>query len=78
MRLDANATDSSSGPDVLALLNRHFTAINRRDFDMWTTTVTAARASDQSENHWQQAYRSTVDSDVVVTAIQPVGNGTLS
>lgn len=77
VRLDADATSSSSGSDVLALLDRHFTAINTRDFDLWTTTVTAARASSQSADHWQHVYRSTVDSNVVVTAIQPTVNGLL-
>jgi hypothetical protein len=77
VRLGANAAGSPSAPDVLALLDRHFTAINERDFDMWTTTVTTTRSSSQSADQWRQVYRSTVDSNVVVTAIRPTANGLL-
>jgi len=75
VRLADGAASSSYGAAVLALLERHFTAINQRDFTTWTTTVTPARARDQSADRWRAAYRSTVDSEVIVTAIVTAGNG---
>lgn len=77
VRLDGTASVSPDGPAVLALLDRHFTAVNQKDFDTWTSTVTATRANGQSPSHWQTVYRSTTDSDVVITSINPSSSGLL-
>jgi hypothetical protein len=54
---------------VAALLDRHFAAINARDYAGWSATVATQRANDQPRSQWLQDYRSTTDGSVVVTSI---------
>lgn len=68
--LDASAAGHPDSATVQDLLNRHFSAINDLDYDAWTGTVTARRASDQPSSTWLADYRSTVDSEVRVTSIE--------
>jgi hypothetical protein len=68
---------AASAPDsavVRALLERHFAAINGRDYDLWTTTVTAARVSDVSRASWLRAYDTTTDETVHVADIRRTGS----
>jgi hypothetical protein len=67
------AADHPAAGAVLALLDRHFTAINDRDYDTWATTVVSRRARQQPRDAWADDYRSTHDSDVRVTAIDDAG-----
>lgn len=60
---------------VADLLDRHFTAINTRDFSTWTSTVVSQRAADQTESQWLRDYRSTRDGDVRVDSITETGRG---
>lgn len=59
---------------VAALLERHFTAINSRDYDAWVGTVTAERAADQPRSGWLAAYRSTWDDEIVIREIAGGGD----
>ncbi|MGI9004305.1 MAG: hypothetical protein ACR2GH_22085 [Pseudonocardia sp.] len=71
VQLAGAAVGDPSADSVVVLLDRHFGAINRRDYATWATTVSARRAADQSPQTWQDAYRSTLDGMVVVTSITP-------
>jgi len=73
VQLTAAAADRPAAGAVLALLDRHFTAINDRDYDTWATTVVSRRARQQPRDAWTDDYRSTRDSDVRVTAIDDAG-----
>lgn len=77
VRLDGAAAGSPAGAGVVELLDRHFAAINSRDFSRWAGTVTSERAGTLTPQRWQRAYRTTVDSSVVVTAIDPGPSGLL-
>jgi hypothetical protein len=74
--LSSGAAAQPSASQVQSLLQRHFSAINSLDYDAWAATVTPARARDQSREGWVEGYRTTYDSDISVTAIQPGGAGT--
>ena len=39
VQIDAPAAADPAAGAVLALLDRHFTAINEHDYDAWSTTV---------------------------------------
>ena len=54
---------------VLTLLDRHFSAINARDYAAWTETVVPQRAAHQPMSTWRSAYRSTQDQNVEVLSI---------
>jgi len=73
VQLMDSAADRPAAGAVLALLDRHFTAINNRDYDAWSTTVVSRRARQQPRDAWAEDYRSTRDSDVRVTAIDDTG-----
>lgn len=73
VQLTASAADRPAAGAVLALLDRHFTAINDRDYDTWATTVVSRRARQQPRDAWAEDYRSTHDSDVRVLAIDDAG-----
>ena len=73
VELTAAAADRPAAGAMLALLDRHFTAINDRDYDTWATTVVSRRARQQPRDAWADDYRSTRDSDVRVTAIDDAG-----
>ncbi len=69
VRVTSTAASHPYAASVAALLHRHFTAINQRDYASWSATVVAQRASDQSQSAWLKSYRSTTDESVVVTSI---------
>lgn len=67
--LSSSASQHQYAATVQNLLERHFSAINTRDFDAWSTTVEPRRAAEQSSSSWSREYRSTRDSNVQVTSI---------
>jgi hypothetical protein len=70
--------DAGASPDaaaVAALLQRHFDAINHRDYPTWKQTVTARRVDAVTPDRWQTNYRSTSDAQVVVSGITPTDSG---
>jgi len=71
--LDPGAAAAPSAPTVMALLDRYFTAINARDYPTWASSVDPKRAQHQPLSSWLQAYRSTNDQAVEVSAITPSG-----
>lgn len=72
------AADVSSDPHrdaVLDLLQRHFDAINSKDYEAWIDTVTAPRAQGMPQERWTHDYGSTTDTDMVVHRIEPTTSG---
>ncbi|WP_410676446.1 hypothetical protein [Amycolatopsis sp. cmx-4-68] len=55
---------------VRTLLQTYFDAINRKQYQQWTTVVTAERVAEQPFNDWKAGIRTTVDSDAVVYRIE--------
>ena len=78
VQLGSAAANDSGGRAVLSLLDHYFTAINNHDFADWRTTVTERRGNQQGADNWYQGYRSTRDSDVVVTSITDAGGDQLT
>jgi len=64
---------SANAPAVLNLLQRYFDAANTHNYPAWVTTVTPNRAAGQPQTSWENAYRTTHDSSVVITAITSTG-----
>ena len=54
-----------------AQLQRHYDAINERDYAQWRATVVPARAAALGEGDWQEAYASTQDGSIRVERIDP-------
>jgi hypothetical protein len=77
VRLDGPAGSHPEVSRVVDLLERHFAAINARDYEGWANTVTSRRAVDQSPDRWAQSYRSTRDSAVVISSIRETGADSL-
>ncbi|WP_224401693.1 hypothetical protein [Pseudonocardia sp. ICBG1034] len=73
--IDTAAAGHPESAAVVDVLNRHFEAINQGDHATWTGTVTARRAADQPDSRWRADYRSTTDSDVVVTGLASSASG---
>jgi hypothetical protein len=55
---------------VHELLQRHFDAINARDYPAWQGTVTSERVERQPEEKWRKDYRSTRDGSIVIFRIE--------
>lgn len=73
--------DAAAHPDaqaVRAVLQKYFDAINRRDYDLWVTTVVAERAALQDEQEWRANYRSTRDGSIRVYRIEAAPDDGLS
>lgn len=67
--LSAEAQSSPHAAAVQNLLSRYFAAINAHDFSAWADTVTPAQSAAVDQQSWEQAYRTTVDSNVYVSDI---------
>jgi hypothetical protein len=53
-------------------LQRHFDAINAKDYRAWTTTVVPQRAKRLDEAEWRAAYASTTDGTIRIDRIDPL------
>jgi len=62
---------------VRAVLQEHFDAINTRDYDSWTGTVTTERARATPRGVWREQYQSTRDGAIVVHRLEPRPGGGL-
>ncbi|HYH33194.1 MAG TPA: hypothetical protein VD903_22715 [Pseudonocardia sp.] len=62
---------------VRAQLQRHYDAINERDYAQWRATVVAARAEALGEDAWHDAYATTRDGTIRVHRIDPAPDGGL-
>ncbi len=62
---------------VRNLLQRHFDAINQRNYQQWRTTVVQAKRLNQPYGKWREEYESTRDGSVTVHRIVRGPEGTL-
>lgn len=77
VHLEPEAAAHTDAAMVSDLLDRHFTAINTRDYSAWVATVVARRSQDQPVGTWRSNFRSTYDDQVVVRAIRGTGSNLL-
>jgi hypothetical protein len=70
--------DTTTHPDanrIHDLLQRHFNAINNRDYAVWASTVVKSRVKEMPEELWQRDYRTSRDGSIVVSRIEPSPDG---
>ena len=70
------SADAAAHPDVVAVLvqlQRHYDAINNRDYAAWKGTVVAERAAALPESRWRSDYSSTTDGTIRVDRIDRIG-----
>jgi hypothetical protein len=77
VELSPDAAEHPSADAVRAQLQRHYDAINGRDYEQWRATVVPARAESLGEAEWRKAYASTEDGSVRVARIDPDADGGL-
>jgi len=69
VRLSTEAARQERAPQVQAVLQQYFDAINNRDYESWTGAVADAQSAPQTEARWLQDYSSTIDSNLSVLVI---------
>jgi hypothetical protein len=77
VELSQDAAAHPLAVQIRSLLQRHFDAINNRDYAAWTSTVVARRSREMPEPKWQADYVSTRDGSIVVQRIEPSPDGTV-
>jgi hypothetical protein len=77
VELSPDAAAHPAGDEVQAQLQRHYDAINDRDYEQWRATVVPARAEALGEPEWQKAYATTRDGSIRVERIDPDPEGGL-
>lgn len=67
------AADDPQAAEIRDLLQRHFDAINSRDYELWATTVTKEQSDAVGPERWLEEYSTTSDSEgsVIVIDQQP-------
>lgn len=71
VQLSADAANHPAADAVRAQLQRHYDAINERDYAQWRETVVPARSDALPEDAWRDAYASTQDGSIRVDRIDP-------
>jgi hypothetical protein len=77
VELSQDAAAHPQADAVRALLQRHFDAINNRDYAAWASTVVGRRSREMPEPKWQADYSSTKDGSILVHRIEPSPDGTI-
>jgi hypothetical protein len=77
VELSPDAEAHPQAAAVRSLLQRHFDAINNRDYAAWASTVVARRSREMPESKWQADYVSTRDGSILVQRIEPSPDGTV-
>jgi hypothetical protein len=77
VELSPDAAAHPAGDEVRAQLQRHYDAINDRDYAQWRATVVPARAEALGEPEWQKAYATTRDGSIRVERIDADPEGGL-
>lgn len=75
--LSADARTHPVGEEVRAQLQRHYDAINARDYAAWAATVVPERVEGRPEPEWLTAYGSTTDGSVRIDRIDDLDGGRL-
>lgn len=63
------AADDPQAAEIRDLLQRHFDAINTRDYELWASTVTKEQSAALRPERWLKEYSTTSDSEVSVIVI---------
>jgi hypothetical protein len=75
----ADATTHPLYGTLQPLLQRYFDAINEKDYQAWTETVTADRVTNQPEDQWRNTdYKTTKDGSIVIYRIEMTGDDAAS
>jgi len=77
VELSPDAARHPAAEEVRAQLQRHYDAINGRDYTQWRATVVPARAEALGEAEWQKAYATTRDGSIRIDRIDPDPEGGL-
>jgi hypothetical protein len=77
VELSQDAAAHPQANPIRALLQRHFDAINNRDYAAWASTVVTSRARQMPEPTWQADYATTRDGSILVHRIEPSPEGTI-
>jgi hypothetical protein len=77
VELSADAARHPDGEAVRAQLQRHYDAINVRDYASWRDTVVPARADALPEPAWRKAYATTRDGTIRIHRIDRTVDGAL-
>jgi hypothetical protein len=77
VRLSPDAADHPAADAVQEQLQRHYDAINARDYPGWAATVVPARSDALPEDDWQDAYATTRDGSIHVARIDAAPDGAL-
>jgi hypothetical protein len=72
VELSADAGSHPAAEAVREQLQRHFDAINSKDYQAWTTTVVPERVERLDEAEWRAAYSSTTDGTIRIDRIDPL------
>lgn len=73
VELSADATVHPAAEAVRAQLQRHYDAINGRDYEEWSATVVPARSDALDRDAWNAAYGSTQDGTIRIDRIDAAG-----
>ena len=73
-----SAADNLAAPQVTALLNRYFTAINQLDYSTYASLFDQQLQQPQPESSFDAGYTTTVDSAILLTSISDAGSGGLA
>jgi hypothetical protein len=72
------AAGNQAAPQVTALLNRYFTAINQRDYRTYASLFDQQLEQPQPESSFDAGYATTIDSAATLTSISDNGSGGLA
>jgi hypothetical protein len=71
VQLSPDAANHPAAEAVREQLQRHYDAINQRDYAQWRETVVPARSEALGEDDWRDAYATTRDGSIRVERIDP-------
>lgn len=77
VELSQDAATHPEASRIQDLLQRHFNAINNRDYAVWASTVVGSRSREMPEPTWQREYATSRDGGVLVHRIEPSAGGTV-
>ncbi|MFB9909134.1 hypothetical protein [Allokutzneria oryzae] len=77
VQLTADAAGHPHAEEIRELLQRHFSAINRGDYEVWKTTVVSARVQEMPPSKWRAEYESTQDGSIYVHRVDTTSGGAL-
>ncbi|MCP2200652.1 hypothetical protein [Lentzea flava] len=70
VRLSPDSFSHPDRTDVQAVLQKYFDSINRRDFGLWRSVVSARRVSQTVQKTWLADYETTLDRGMVVQRVE--------